>query len=68
MAPQTDFSPLQREMAWAVVFLRALQEGEGELDHLRLHGLGVTWTPDRTTQERAALLATWPAGDRTFRR
>ena len=68
MPPQTVFGPFQQEMAWAVVFLRALQEAEGELDHLRLHGLGVTWQPDRTPQERDALLAKWPAGHSAFKR
>lgn len=66
--PQTVRSPLEREMAWAGVFLRALQEGEGAADHLRLRGLGVIWQPDRTPQEHEALLAKWPSGDSSFKR
>ncbi len=68
MHPQNLVSPLDREMAWAGVFLRALQEGESEPDHLRLRGLGVIWKPDRTPQERETLLARWPAGNRSPKR
>ena len=68
MRPQYVLNSLQSEMAWAGVFLRALQEGESEPDHLRLRGLGVIWQPERTPQERDALLAKWPAGNRSFKR
>jgi hypothetical protein len=66
--PQNLLNPLDREMAWVGVFLRALQEGESAADHLRLRGLGVIWRPDRTPQEREALLAKWPAGNRSIKR
>jgi len=66
--PQIVLGPFQREMAWANVFLRALQEFESEPDLLRLHGLGVIWEPDRTPQERDALLAKWPAGNSFLKR
>lgn len=66
--PQYVLSSLQSEMAWASVFLRALQEGESEPDHLRLRGLGVIWQPDLTSQERNALLGAWPAGHSPLKR
>lgn len=66
--PQTVVSSLEREMAWAGVFLRALQEAESQEDRLRLLGLGVIWQPDRTPQERDSLLGAWPAGRSPFKR
>ncbi len=66
--PQPFVSSLDREMAWVGVFLRALQEAEGEEDRLRLLGLGVIWLPDRTPQERDSLLGAWPAGRNSFKR
>ncbi len=58
---------VQSEIRRARVFLGFLREAEGVADQIRLHSLGVIWTPDRTSAERTNLLQRFDGLQRYYR-
>lgn len=49
-------SKIQSEVGWAKVFLAFLREAEAETDQIRMHGMGIRWTPSSTPHHGADLM------------